>query len=73
METPEALRQAGQLEQLGHWAAGETVRRLHEENRLLRKALHNISLASQDSGSTREGIGMYARSALAKIGEQHGN
>jgi hypothetical protein len=73
METPEALRLAGQLELMGYWAAGDTVRRLHEKNQDLCKALHNISLASQDSGSTREGMGVYARSVLLQTKEQHDN
>lgn len=69
----EAVRLANSLELMGHWGAGDAVRRLHEENQDLRKALHNISLASQDSGSTREGMGVYARSILAEIGENNGN
>lgn len=69
----EAVRLANSLELMGNWAAGDTVRRLHNENQDLRKALHNISLASQDSGSTREGIGIYTRSILAKTGENNGN
>ena len=32
-------------------------------------ALHNISLASQDSGSTREGMGLYARAAIKKAAD----
>jgi len=42
------------------------LRRLHEVNQELLAALHSISLASQDSGSTREGMGRYARAAIAK-------
>jgi hypothetical protein len=34
-------------------------------NAQLLEALHSISLASQDSGSTREGMGLYARAAIA--------
>ena len=32
----------------------------------LLEALRSISLASQDSGSTREGMGLYARAAIAR-------
>jgi hypothetical protein len=47
-----------------HEAAAE-LRRLHSVNEKLLEALHSISLASQDSGSTREGMGLYARAAIA--------
>ena len=39
---------------------------LNESNTELLAALHSISLASQDSGSTREGMGRYARAAINK-------
>ena len=39
--------------------------RLMGDRRELLEALHSISLASQDSGSTREGMGLYARAAIA--------
>ncbi len=49
----------------------DAVRRLHAVNAELLHALHCISLAAQDSGSTREGMGLYARAAIAKAeGEQ---
>jgi hypothetical protein len=35
-------------------------------NAELLNALHCISLAAQDSGSTREGMGLYASAAIAK-------
>jgi hypothetical protein len=44
------------------------LRRLHALNGELLEALHNISLASQDSGSTREGMGRDARAAIARAG-----
>lgn len=34
----------------------------------LRAALHRISLGSQDSGTTKEGLGREARAALARLG-----
>ena len=72
MKKPEALRLADwldetetdYLEPLNHVAA--ELRRLHALNQELLGALHSISLASQDSGSTREGMGLYARAAIAK-------
>ena len=73
MTQPEALRLsqvAPYLEggERGQWivAAAAELRRLHEVNQELLAALHSISLASQDSGSTREGMGRYARAAIAK-------
>ncbi len=49
------------------------LRRLAAEVEALRDALHCISLASQDSSSTREGMGLYARAKLAAMKEQkHG-
>jgi hypothetical protein len=42
------------------------LRRLHEVNQELLNALHCISLAAQDSGSTRDGMGLEARKAIAK-------
>ena len=47
----------------------ETVIALTAESDALRAALHSISLASQNSGSTKEGMGLYARAAIA--GEKH--
>jgi hypothetical protein len=45
--------------------------RLRAVNAELLHALHCIRLAAQDSGSTREGMGLYARAAIAKAeGEQ---
>ena len=43
----------------------EKVIALTAERDALRAALHSISLASQDSGSTKEGMGLYARAAIA--------
>ena len=51
----------------------ERLRALALQGKVLRalaEALHSISLASQDSGSTREGMGLYARAALAAAKEQ---
>jgi hypothetical protein len=67
---PETLRLADILEKMplgecDQQAAAE-LRRLHELNQDLLNALHCISLAAQDSGSTREGMGLYARAAIAK-------
>jgi hypothetical protein len=45
----------------------DEVTKLHAVNAELRNALHSISLAAQDSGSTREGMGLYARAAIAKV------
>ena len=39
-------------------------------NAKLLEALHSISIASQDSGSTREGMGLYARAAIKAAKEQ---
>ena len=39
---------------------------LEKQRDELLNALHCISLASKDSGSTREGMGLYARAAIAK-------
>ena len=71
---PEALHLADALEELDQsfsvsgmcGEAAAELRRLHEVNQELLAALHSISLASQDSGSTREGMGLYARAAIAK-------
>ncbi len=47
------------------------MKRAEAVNQELLNALHCISLAAQDSGSTREGMGQYARAAIAKAtGEQ---
>jgi hypothetical protein len=43
----------------------QRIERLEAVNVQLLEALHSISLASQDSGSTREGMGLYARAAIA--------
>jgi hypothetical protein len=48
------------------WVDAAELRRLHAVNAELLEALHNISLASQDSGSTRGGMGRDARAAIAK-------
>lgn len=71
-ECPEALRLADALD--AHDGRGRTtieaaaeLRRLHAKNAKLLNALHSISLASQDSGSTREGMGLYARAAITKL------
>jgi|SanBayMetagenome_1026888.scaffolds.fasta_scaffold68059_3 hypothetical protein len=45
--------------------AAEELRRLDARCNTLLSALHSLSLASQDSGSTREGMGCYARAAIA--------
>lgn len=76
---PEALRLADAcdtLTNLGMLVPGldtvecaAEIRRLHAQRDALLNALHNISLASQDSGSTREGMGLYARAAIAKAKE----
>jgi hypothetical protein len=69
---PEALRLAdalaSPLEDANDFAdiAAAELRRLHGLNGELLNALHCISLAAQDSGSTREGMGLYARAAIAK-------
>jgi len=47
-------------------AGADELRRLHEVNQKLLNALHCISLAAQDSGSTRDGMGLEARKAIAK-------
>ncbi len=39
------------------------------ERDALRAALHSISLASQNSGSTKEDMGLYARAAIAGAGK----
>ena len=39
---------------------------LEKQRDELLEALHCISLASKDSGSTREGMGLYARAAIAR-------
>jgi hypothetical protein len=70
---PETLRLADFLDSEDHMIsskhiveAADELRRLHELNQDLLNALHCISLAAQDSGSTREGMGLYARAAIAK-------
>jgi prefoldin subunit 5 len=40
------------------------IKRLRAENAEIRKALHCISLGSQDSGTTKEDLGKEARAAL---------
>lgn len=45
----------------------EEIKRLRHENSLLRNALHCISLASQDSGTTKENLGKEARAAIAEV------
>jgi hypothetical protein len=71
LQKPEALRLADWLE-YGNYnhedviKAAAKLRRLHVLNQELLNALHCISLAAQDSGSTREGMGLYARGAIAK-------
>jgi hypothetical protein len=71
MTQPEAMRLAdaldvGEISYTGMCKAAAELRWLHEINQELLAALHSISLASQDSGSTREGMGRYARAAIAK-------
>ena len=75
--TAENLRLAGEVSNRNSRAlAGDTatkqfdamyedIERLTAERDALRAALHSISLASQDSGSTKEGMGLYARAAIA--------
>ena len=68
---PTALRMADWLEVIGSPVelceqVATELRRLHALNVELLNALHSISLASKDSGSTREGMGLYARAAIAK-------
>ena len=46
--------------------AAEELRRLDARCNTLLSALHSLSLASQDSGSTREGMGCYARAAIGR-------
>ena len=48
---------------------GHEIVALGAERDALRAALHSISLASQDSGSTKEGMGLYARAAIAGAGK----
>jgi hypothetical protein len=67
------LRRLHQSEREGwRYAAELEQERIHLNavNQELLNALHCISLASQDSGSTREGMGLYARAAIAKAEEQ---
>jgi hypothetical protein len=60
LASPEAARRLdGYRELAQRLNAAESV------NAQLLEALHSISLASQDSGSTREGMGLYARAAIA--------
>ena len=47
-----------------NWA--KTVYPLKAENQLLREALHQISLASQNSMDSKEGCGKIARKALGE-------
>jgi hypothetical protein len=65
-EQAKALRLADELEM---WTQGEPaaaeLRRQEAVIQQLLGALHSISLASQDSSSTREGMGLYARAAIA--------
>ena len=74
---PEALRLADNLETLrmntatNDQAAAE-LRRLHTVNQALVEALHHISLASQNSMSSKDECGKIARAALtAATGDQH--
>jgi len=72
MTQPEALRLADELAEWEFSSTGRCekaaaeLRRLHSLNEELLNALHCISLAAQDSGSTREGMGLEARKAIAK-------
>ena len=47
----------------------DALQRLTVERDALRAALHSISLASQNSGSTKEDMGLYARAAIAGAGK----
>ena len=49
--------------------AADEIERLTAERDALRAALHSISLASQNSGSTKEDMGLYARAAIAGAGK----
>ena len=49
--------------------AADALERLTAERDALRAALHSISLASQNSGSTKEDMGLYARAAIAGAGK----
>jgi mevalonate kinase len=62
----QAIEQAEKQEQADQKETAAELRRLHAVNQELLGALHSISLAAQDSGSTREGMGRYARAAIAK-------
>ena len=75
---PEALRLAKKLEEgyVAHetvlYPAAAELRRLHSLNKDLVAALHSISLASVNRGCSRDGMGKYARAAIAKAeGEQN--
>ncbi len=48
---------------------GHEIVALEAERDALRAALHSISLASQNSGSTKEDMGLYARAAIAGAGK----
>ena len=49
------------------WKERDELRKVNQE---MLNALHCISLAAQDSGSTREGMGLYARAAIKKAERQ---
>jgi len=74
---PEALRLADLIDtdlknSAHHDEAAAELRRLHSLNQELLAALHSISLASVNRGCSRDGMGKYARAAIAKAeGEQN--
>ena len=71
-ELIERLEHTDELSGDSVWEVREALKKqadaidsLTAERDALRAALHSISLASQDSGSTKEGMGLYARAAIA--------
>ena len=55
-------------DEVGDYAKENVV--LTAQRDALKAALHSISLASQDSGSTKEGMGLYARAAIVRAAAQ---
>ena len=66
---PDALGYAVCLDARGFAAEADELRRLHAVNAELLEALHHISLASQNSMSSKEECGRIARAAIAKATE----
>ena len=68
--TSTAIALRGPAPELVSWSWHDLPERaaaLVAQRDALLKALHNISLASQDSGSTREGMGLDARAAIKAV------